>query len=182
DNDPFRLWSTILRAVRTVAHSPELDHLSPPSGPMDHGFLAAFVNAIDARGTPIRLVLDDAHKIHDATTLARPDKLLAYLPQLLRSLIAARADPPLAELRRMRLDGRLSEIRTSLLAFQRHEAITLLGTHDVHLRDRDLDLVLARTEGWPAGLRLAGISLARANDPSAAVAALGQDRPAAADH
>src|SRR5262249_62145076 len=47
DNDPFRLWSTILRAVRTVAHSPELDHLSPPSGPIGHGFPAALANAID---------------------------------------------------------------------------------------------------------------------------------------
>jgi LuxR family maltose regulon positive regulatory protein len=179
DNDPFRLWSAILQAIAVVA--PDFDPLSPPDRAMG-AFLTSFLNAIDERPAPICLVLDDTHTVYDAAALGDLNKLFDYLPDNLRVIMAGRADLSLAGIHRMRLSGRLTEIRTAQLAFRRDEAIALLGTHDVHLDDRDLDLVLTRTEGWAAGLRMAGITLARAEDLSAAVAAFVEDDQNAAEY
>ncbi len=45
------------------------------------------------------------------------------------------------------------------------EAAALLEHEDVHLSDRSLGQLMQRTEGWPAGLYLATLSLADRSDP-----------------
>ncbi len=42
----------------------------------------------------------------------------------------------------------------------------MLAEHDVELDDHDLAALMERTEGWAAGIRLAGMSLAGHPDPS----------------
>ena len=176
DNDPFRLWSGVLSALQPVdGIGDRLDRLSPPREGMDPGFLAAFIDAVDnvqadRESAPVWLVLDDAHHIHDPAAVAGLNMLVERLPQRLRMVVACRADPPLPALRKLRLAGRLFEIRSRPLAFSRDEAANLLATHHVQLPGPVLDLLLDRTEGWPAALRLAGISLAGRADPGAAVA------------
>jgi LuxR family maltose regulon positive regulatory protein len=178
DNDPFRLWSGILSALRSIDEigaGDRLAGLSPPWEAMEPGFLAAFIDAIDTvpvdkEPTPAWLVLDDTHHIRDAAAVAGLNMLIERLPQRLKLVLACRADPQLPALRKLRLAGRLHEIRSKPLAFSRDEAVTLLATHDVRLPDPVLDLLLDRTEGWPAALRLAGITLAGRSDPAEAVA------------
>jgi LuxR family maltose regulon positive regulatory protein len=176
DNDPFRLWSGVLSALQPIdGIGDRLDRLSPPREGVDPGFLAAFIDAIDdvpagTEAAPVWLLLDDAHHIHDSAAVAGLNMLIERLPQRMRLVVACRADPPLPALRKLRLAGRLSEIRARPLAFSRDEAANLLATHHVHLPDPVLDLLVDRTEGWPAALRLAGISLAGRSDPGAAVA------------
>ena len=65
----------------------------------------------------------------------------------------------------MRLDGGLTDLRGPDLRFTFDEARALFAAVGVELPDRALAVLVERTEGWAAGLRLAAIALARHPDP-----------------
>jgi len=185
DNDPFVLWSGILLATARAAErgdtSAVLSGLSPPARATDPGFLAAFVDAVDISPDALWLVLDDAHVITPGPALDSLAALLRNLPARLRIMVGARYDPPLP-LARLLLDGRAAEIRFTELAFDRHETTELLTCHDIQLGEPELDLLLRRTEGWVAGLRLAALSLARTDDPAEFVTSFAGDARPVADY
>ncbi len=103
--------------------------------------------------------------------------LVTRLPPTVRCLVSTRRDPPWS-LRRLRLDGRLVELRGTDLSFREEEARRLLtAVSERDLSDHDVELLAARTDGWAAGLQLAGISLRHQSDVTAAVASFaGSDR------
>jgi LuxR family maltose regulon positive regulatory protein len=80
------------------------------------------------------------------------------------------------------LSGRLLEIRAGDLRLDRSEVRRLLVHHGVLLDDGELSLLVDRTEGWAAGVRLAALALAGAPDPGAAVARFAGDDRAVADY
>jgi LuxR family maltose regulon positive regulatory protein len=63
-------------------------------------------------------------------------------------------------LHRLRLAGELTELRSADLRFTERETRELLNASGVRLSDAGVAMLLQRTEGWAAGLRLAAISLA----------------------
>jgi len=74
-------------------------------------------------------------------------------------VIATRVDPPLP-LAGLRARGHLSEIREADLRFTTEEAAVFLNqTMGLRLSAEDIAALEARTEGWVAGLQLAGLSL-----------------------
>jgi len=79
-------------------------------------------------------------------------------------VLAGRQDVPLG-LHRVRLEGELAEIRADDLRFTVAEAGALFAAAGVELPGPALQLLVDRTEGWVAGLRLAALSLARHPDP-----------------
>jgi LuxR family maltose regulon positive regulatory protein len=89
---------------------------------------------------------------------------------------------PALALPRLRLEGRVLEVDATRLGFTAPEAATLLGAHGVQLTEDDLLVLLERTEGWAAGLRLAAMSLANADDPSALIANFASNDRAVADY
>jgi LuxR family maltose regulon positive regulatory protein len=111
------------------------------------------------------LVIDNLHEI---TSPAVHDSLLRLLrrpARHLRLIVTTRRDPPWP-LSRLRLAGMVSEIRSSDLAFRAGEAQALLDELGVQLDGVHLDQLVRRTEGWPAGLRLAALELQGAADPA----------------
>lgn len=90
-------------------------------------------------------------------------------------------DRPLA-LPRLRLDGRLHDVRASDLAFTADETRGLLRAQQISLPDNSVALLLERTEGWPAALRLAALSLSEEADPAAFVTAFAGDQHGVADY
>ena len=105
------------------------------------------------------LVLDDYHAVTDPSTHAAVTFLLEHLPPQLRLLLTTRADPPLP-LSRLRSRGQLAELRAADLRFTVEETQEFL--RDVMGLRLEADAVAAleqRTEGWVAGLQLAGLSL-----------------------
>ena len=104
------------------------------------------------------LVLDDLHEVRDPVIHADLELLLEYAPDRLRLVVCTRSDPPL-RLQRLRLSGRLAEVRAADLAFTLDEAGRLLDALGISLGDSDLELLWRRTEGWAAALRLAAFSL-----------------------
>ena len=79
-------------------------------------------------------------------------------------MVSSRANP-LLPVHRYRLAGELTEVRAGDLAFSLAEAGQLLVRHECMLSADSLDCLTRRTEGWAAGLRLAGMSMTGHHDP-----------------
>ena len=124
------------------------------------------------------LVLDDVHLLRGGG-LAALGELVAG--EATRVVAAARFDPDL-RLGRMRLAGRLGELRAAELAFTEPEGAELLAAMGLALRPEQVARLVARTEGWAAGLRLAGLTLAGEDDPDAFVAGFAGDDRGVADY
>jgi LuxR family maltose regulon positive regulatory protein len=97
--------------------------------------------------------------------------LLEHLPPGLRLVLTSRADPPLP-LARLRAHGQLAELRTAELRFTDQEAAALLAAAaGPGLPEAAVAALVDRTEGWAAGLQLAGLSLRGQADAAGFVAA-----------
>jgi LuxR family maltose regulon positive regulatory protein len=83
---------------------------------------------------------------------------------MLHIVIATRADPPLP-IARLRAGGELVEIRQADLRFTVAEAAAFLRDRGgVNLTDDQVAALTGRTEGWIAGLQMAGLSLRQRED------------------
>jgi LuxR family maltose regulon positive regulatory protein len=128
------------------------------------GLVTALINELAAHpgDDEAVLVLDDYHLIDAEPVHESLLFLLEHLPPGLQVVLASRSDPPLP-LGRLRARGQLAELRATDLRFTAGEAGALLGQvaegAGSALSDVDVAALTARTEGWAAGLQLAGLSL-----------------------
>ena len=96
------------------------------------------------------LVIDDYHVIEEPEGHEIAALLLDRLPPHFHLLIATQADPPFP-LGRLRVDGRLTEIRAADLRFTPEEtAACLRNAAGVSLSVGDIAALAERTEGWVA--------------------------------
>ena len=115
--------------------------------------------------------LDDYHLIESEVVHASVAFLLEHLPPGLRLVLTSRADPPLP-LARLRARGQLAELRAAELRFTDQEAAALLAAAaGPGLPEAAVAALVDRTEGWAAGLQLAGLSLRGQADAAGFVAA-----------
>jgi LuxR family maltose regulon positive regulatory protein len=184
DNDPLAFWSATLAACRRALHKTPaaagIEAISPPVA-VDAEFLETFYRAIAQHGETFWLILDDVHEINTSQVLDGLGRLLRTAPPTLKLMLGCRFDPPLP-LPRMVLEGTAGEIRAADLAFDAPEARELLSGHGIDLVNGDLELLLARTEGWAAGLRLAALSLAQQKDVTAYLETFAGDDKSVADY
>src|SRR5689334_13745884 len=180
DDDRVRFWSYVIGALRTVAPQvgeAALAALPNAAGDLADAVLPSLLNELAAAGRRLVLVLDDYHCVRNESIHASVAFLLRHLPPNVQLAIATRADPPLP-LASLRAAGEILEIRAAQLRFSDAEAGALLnGSLALGLEPADVALLRERTEGWPAGLRLAALSLRDQDDPKAFVASFaGDDR------
>ena len=182
DNQPRAFWSYVVEALRSAMPMPPgspLAGLEPGLG-NDQERLRRVVAGLEQLPGPVVLVLDDFHLVDDATVLADIAMLLRAPAPQLRLVLLTRSDPVLP-LHRLRVAGALTEVRSRDLALGRPEATRLLANDGVELRACDVEVLLERTEGWPAGLRLAALFLAR-DEPGHHVADFGGDDQAVVEY
>jgi LuxR family maltose regulon positive regulatory protein len=185
DNDAARFWTYVVAALcrsGAVPSASALRALEPPPGP-DQAFLSHLVGGLAELPTPVVLLLDDLHDITDPTVLKGLGFLLRHGPPQLRLVLATRVDPPLP-LQRLRVDGRLIQVRAADLAFTVDEVAELLAECELQqqLSEDDLAALQARTEGWAAGLRLAALSLEGQPDPHQLVTQIAGEERSIADY
>ena len=171
DNDPVRMWThiaTALERAKCVFAGGAAGLVAAHSGEITDRVLPEIVNALAEAPVPILLVLDDYHFVRADECHEQMDFLIEHLPPADAILILTRADPAL-RLGRLRASRRLGEIRADRLSFDRDETNALLGGEDIHLSDVALSELMMRTEGWPAGLYLAAMSLIGRDDPDSFV-------------
>ena len=173
--DPGQFWTLVLDAMRDTIAGAEL--VRPWTGVS--GVSGVFgVSGVDGRGAvewlladlssleePLYLVIDDLHELRAPRALAELRLLVMYAPPCLRFVLVTREDVRLG-LHRLRLAGELTEIRALDLRFTMDEARGMFSAAGVILPEPALAGLVARTEGWAAGLRLAALSLAGHPDPA----------------
>jgi LuxR family maltose regulon positive regulatory protein len=180
-DDPSRFWAHVLAALQGTGAPPPEGLLAGLDWSRGFGerFLSLLVNGLAELAGQVVLVLDDLHEATDPAVATELRFLLRHAPPQLRLVVATRADPALP-LHRLRVDGQLTEIRAAELAFTPTEAGELLAGIGVDLPDGAIESLWTRTEGWAAGLRLAGLSLRGHPEPDRFVADFaGDDRAVA---
>ena len=179
DNDPARLWTHIVIALeRAGCRFPdEAGRWVAACGPDLIGeLLPTVVNALAELGQRVVLVLDDYHFVRTRDCHDQIDFLVQHLPASASVVILTRADPAL-HLGRLRAMQGLAEIRADRLRFGTGDASALLGSQQIDLGEDALVELVQRTEGWPAGLYLATLSLVGRDEPDEYVRAFsGDDR------
>jgi LuxR family maltose regulon positive regulatory protein len=139
------------------------------SSPELLGAVAETVVAAQGRDrAPAVLVLDDAHVVRSRGAIRVLSALAAAVPAGSKLVLASRARPAL-QLGRLRAQHGVLEIGTRDLALTAYEAHRQLRREGLHLDRADLERLVAATEGWPAALYLAALSLRSCADRQAAV-------------
>jgi LuxR family maltose regulon positive regulatory protein len=185
DDDPPRLWSAVLTALAALPGVPA-DSALPRLGhagtdPVGGDLVDDLAEAIDELDAPVRLVLDDVHDLPDPGPLRDIGRLIRRRPRNLQLVLASRSDPPLG-LPRLRLEGRLVELRADRLRFSLADTMGLLRSAGLDLPPQDVARLYQRTEGWVAGVRLAAIALRRTDDPPRFIAEFSGDERSVADY
>ncbi len=116
---------------------------------------------------PLVVALDDVHAIHDPGSLGIVGALCEGLPEGSQLALASRHQPPI-RLGRLRARRSLTELTAKDLAMTEGEAASLLHGCGLRLAPESVEVLVTRTEGWPAALYLAALSLAAADDPDLA--------------
>ncbi len=110
-------------------------------------------------------MIDDYHLIDHASVHRGMERLIDLCPPTATIVVSTRVDPPF-RLGRLRVRGQMIELRGEDFRFDATEAPGLLLHHDDQILDeRVVERLCRRTEGWAAGLVLAGLSLQRSGDP-----------------
>jgi LuxR family transcriptional regulator, maltose regulon positive regulatory protein len=165
DNRPRAFWSYVLAALqRAGVPIPRALSVTVRRYALDHEFLLRFASLMAAQSPPVTLVLDDLHLLSAPKVMDGLAYVLRHAGPGLRLVAASRIDP-LLPLHRYRLNGELSEIRASDLAFTVAESRLLVAQHGVTLSAESLQCLTARAEGWAAVIRLAAISMDGHYDP-----------------
>jgi LuxR family maltose regulon positive regulatory protein len=141
-----------------------------PAAPLLEVVLPRLVNALVDAGDVV-LVLDDFHRLSSAAARDSVAWFVDHLPASVQLVLASRTDPALP-LGALRAHGELLELRAADLRFTTEEAAEFICERlGLELDPDDVALLVARTEGWPAGLYLAALSLAGKPDKHALVRA-----------
>ena len=178
DNDPKVLLSYVAEALNAVEPIDRrvFDALASPVSSVPGSVVPRLGSAFSSMTSPVALVLDDVHTLHNSECRAALAALADHVPAGSQLALAGRAGPPL-RIARLRAEGRILEIGPEALSLTCDEASSLLRDAEVALGEDEVAELHRRTEGWPAGLYLAALYL-REGGPlaSAAVSFGGGDR------
>jgi LuxR family maltose regulon positive regulatory protein len=180
DGRPGRFWDEVIKLIAGAS-----GHAFAPahrrSDVIDDAFIASLAAAIDGLDVTVTLVLDDFEQLHSRLVTESLDRFLRCPARQLRLVIASRIDPGLS-LQRLRLDRRLTELRSADLALSHGEARQLFEMAGLQLEDEQIAMLHERTEGWVGGLSLAALSLRGHPDPAGFVRSFAGDERTVADY
>ncbi|MGZ3618154.1 MAG: P-loop domain-containing protein [Ktedonobacteraceae bacterium] len=171
DNEPLRFWTYVLTALETQQPglcTPLLGylHMHRVSTPPLRYVLQALINTLTSRTRKILLVFDDYRLITEPEVHSSLSYLIEHLPPQLHIILATRADPPLP-LSLLRSHGEVLEVRTDQLRCTSEEELAFFReVMGKQLPNEIIQDVVARIEGWLAGLQLLGLTLQGQADPT----------------
>jgi LuxR family maltose regulon positive regulatory protein len=162
DNDPVRFLRGLAMALRISAPDVGDATLAALAGHAHAPWrmvLTLLINELLAASSGFLLILEDYHVIREQVVHDALMFLLEHLPPGMYIAIATREDPPFP-LAQLRTKGALCEVRAADLRFTADEAATFLNkVMRVPVSPAAAAVLEARTEGWVAGLQLAGLSM-----------------------
>ena len=170
DDDPMRLWTHLATAVERLGEGfgrRSLSCLGIRGAPVEAA-VDELMNGLVAYGRRVTIVLDDLHAVRSDVSVRSLGHAIERLPPNARLVVSTRLDPALG-VARLRARGLLTEVRTRELAFTVQETRELVEREGIDLSSESVELLVDRTEGWPAGLYLAALWLRDLQDPNGGV-------------
>jgi LuxR family transcriptional regulator, maltose regulon positive regulatory protein len=183
DADPVRFWAGFIEAPRAIepGFGADAADLLAMDRRMSADVTASVAN--DAAELPAgsAIIVDDFHYAAAGAAADMTDLVERWPAETVQLVLASRYDPPLRQ-HRLRMSGQLTEIRDRDLYFSLTESRDLLANFGVQMPDADLALLHQRSEGWPAVLQMAALSLRGTTDPARLARAIEVRGPAIADY
>ena len=173
DNDPKVLLTYVAAALDAVepVGGRVFDALASFGSSVPGSVVPRLGSALASMSSPVTLVLDDVHLLRNPECRAAVPVLADHVPGGSHLVLAGRDAPPLP-VARLRTQGRITEVGPGDLALTVAEASSLLREAGIMLGPDELAELHRRTEGWPAGLYLAALSLREGGSVQDAVASL----------
>jgi len=172
DSDPARFVTHLLAGIRQ--HAPEFgiginDLFRGKMHPTATTVFTELINALADLSHELIVVLDDYHTLDSDYLDEGLRFLLEHQPHHLKLVIITREDPDLP-LAKLRAQSAITEVRADQLRFTSDEIASFLGeTMGLSLDHQVIRQLDERTEGWIAGLQLAGLSLVGRDDVDSAI-------------
>jgi LuxR family transcriptional regulator, maltose regulon positive regulatory protein len=183
DADPVRFWTGFIEAPRVIepGFGADAADLLAMDRTMSADVSASVAN--DAARLPAgsAIIVDDFHYAAGAVARDMTDLVERWPAETVQLVLAARSDPSLRQ-HRLRMSGQLCEIRDRALYMSLAESRDLLANFGVEISGGDLALLHERTEGWPAALQMAALSLRSTRDPAQVARALEVRGPTIAEY
>ena len=162
DNDASVFWAYLLEAVGRIeplaVDEAAALHAAVGTSPI-RDVIPSLINGLQLRSREMTILLEDYHVIDNPAIHEAMSYLVEHLPPGHTVVVTTRRQPPFP-VARLRARGQLLELGLDDLRFDLEESHHLLEAeigrtvtlaHAATLQDR--------TEGWPAGLHLAALSL-----------------------
>jgi LuxR family transcriptional regulator, maltose regulon positive regulatory protein len=177
-NDPALLLGAIASLLDRI--EPIDEEVFAPLATTRAGVSSAVVPRLCAvlreRREPFVLVLDDLDSIENPECFEPLAKVAQAIPVGSQLAVASRVEPRLP-IGRMRANRLLAEVGAEDLVMTTREASRVLAACGVRVGLDSVRRLVERTEGWPAGIYLAALSLSRTPKAEAALADFhGDDR------
>ena len=167
ERDPNQFVAYLTASLRSISADLGEDALALGQArprPSPETVLVHLINRLAARRGRLVLVLDDYQLAGSPEVDAVLAFLLDNMPAQLHLVITSREVPGI-ELARLRAQGQLLEIGQDELRFHAEETDLFLNrSMALGLTENQIRALDARTEGWPAGLQMAAVSLAGHSD------------------
>ncbi|MFJ9937896.1 LuxR C-terminal-related transcriptional regulator [Streptomyces virginiae] len=182
DDAPGVFWAYVLEAL----HRGGVELPAAVGGPtraegVTQSFLVRLAAGLAESAQPVVLVLDQFDTAQPPAMTEGLDFVLRHAAGGLRIVLTSRTDS-LLPLHRYRAAGEIAEIRHADLRFTHADAEALLGEHRLDISQAGIRLLMRRTEGWAAGVRLCALAMQRSPDPEAFVRQFAADRTTIADY
>ena len=177
ENDPTVFLTYVAAALdRVQALDPDVFKALSGSRSSLQNIVARLGQSLAALRTPIVVTLDDVHVLHAPACIDALAVLIEQLPAGSQLVLASRTAPRLP-LGRLRAEGRVLEVGPGDLSLNVREAQALLAGAGLKLAGHEVEALTRSTEGWPAGLYLAALSLRASKDGRRSAAGIrGDDR------
>ena len=160
DDDASRFAQRLLRGLAVI--NPAFAELAAVAAMSSRGLGGPLIEQVEPLAIElpdIVLVLDDLHHLSNPELVADLARFLETMAPQVHLVLSTRIDPPLAW-NHYRRHRNLTEIRQSDLAFGHADSTELLERITGRPIGADgVTALLGRTEGWAAGLQLAGVTL-----------------------
>jgi LuxR family maltose regulon positive regulatory protein len=143
--------------------------------------LEAAIADLSATTSRALLIIDDADVAGGTVALQALEAAEHELPACVTLVLCGRS-APLEALGRLRSVWPVLELGADELAMTHNEAVALLAAAGIELDGQAVATLMARTEGWPCGLRLATVALSAQADVDGAVARFGGNDRVVADY
>lgn len=161
-NDCRQFWCYLCAALAKVL--PEYKGKWEDAG-YEEGLeqMDSLINDISALPVCISVILEDYHEIHTPRIHQSLQYLIEHMPSQLQFVLVSRHPVPL-QLGRLRMQGQLMELQEKELAFDYWETVDFLNMMHMTCQEKEIASLLALTEGWIAGLQMAGLLLKKGWD------------------